>query len=139
MADVELKEKGIVLFLSDVLVDLNAAADTETEIFENDIVDPYEVDVFTFAVLLYDFSAACTTAVVKFGKTGGSCDEFLGDTTLSNVSGTSSFLWCMPVPSSTPAECIKIANGESFGVKITTPEGSALTCKAALFATMKEA
>jgi len=136
MADVQLDENSIGLVGSGVSVDLNAAADTETAIYAN--AAGSEEDVFPFAVKLYEFSAAVTTAVVTFGKTGGSCDEFLGDTTLTNISGTSGHLWCLPIPSATPAECIKIAPGETFGIEITTPEGSALTCKAKLYGDVQQ-
>ncbi len=116
-------------------VDLNAAADTETSLYTVQTGK----DFYPAFVILDEFSAACTTAVVTFGKTGGTCDEFLGNTTLTNISGTSGYLICMPIPNATPVECTKIAAGESFGIEITTPEGSALTCRAEVLGLAKEA
>lgn len=122
---VRLKERGVG-WKAGVEVNLNAAADAEVSLYT---IPAGDVG-YLMAVLLYDFSAACTTAVITAGKTGGTCDEFLGNTTLSNISGTSGYLMLLPVPSATPAECEKFDAGDIIGIEITTPEGSALTCKA---------
>lgn len=135
MSFLDVLEAAVGLASSDNSVDLNAAADTETSLYTS----PTGKDFYPILVILNEFSAACSTAVVTFGKTGGSCDEFLGNTTLTNISGTSGYLICMPVPAATPAECTKIAPGESFGIEITTAEGSALTCRAEVLGLSKEA
>lgn len=137
MSFLDVLEAAIALASGDNSVDLNAAADTETALYAN--AAGSGKDFYPVLILLTEFSAAASTAVVTFGKTGGSCDEFLGNTTLSNISGTSGYLICMPVPAATPAECTKIAPGDTFGIEITTAEGSALTCKAEVLGLLKDA
>jgi hypothetical protein len=114
-------------------VNLNAAADTETELY----VCPENYEAYVIGVLCTNFSAACGTAVVTFGETGGTCDEFLGDTTLTNISGTNDSLIAEQVPSATPPKKQILNAGDSFGVEITTAEGSALTCDMAPIVVLK--
>jgi len=129
------REKGLALASGDNSIDLNAAADTETNLYTT----PADKDFYPIMIILDEFSAACTTAVITAGIAGGDCDEFLGDQTLTNISGTSSYVILMPVPNATPAECTKIAAGETFAIEITTPEGSALTCRAEVLGLLKPA
>jgi len=118
------KEKVIAMMSSVESVDLNAAADTEKGLY----VCPEGMEFLPFGVRLRKLSADAANAVVTFGKTGGSCDEFLGDTTLSNLDGTTKTTICMPVPSATPPAQVILTAGQEFGVEITTPTGGACTC-----------
>lgn len=118
------KKKTLALLASVSGVDLNGAGGTETSLF----VVPDGKECIIDHVVAREFSAACTTAVVTFGVTGGSCDEFLGDQTLSNISGTGDYLLINPVPNATPPKAEILTDSDTFGVEITTAEGSALTC-----------
>jgi hypothetical protein len=129
-----LEEHSIGLVSGDNSIDLNAAADTETSLH----TAPEDKDFYPVMLILDEFSAAVTAAVITAGKAGGSCDEF-GTYTLTNISGTSGYLILMPVPNSTPVECTKIAAGEAFAIEITTAEGSALTCRAEVLGIQKPA
>ena len=111
--------------LDSVDVDLNAAADTETGLFPC----PPGFEFLPFGVRIRKLSGDAGAAVVTFGKTGGACNEFLGDHTLSNLNGTTKTTVCMPVPNATPVAQTVIAAGETFGVEITTPAGGTCTCK----------
>jgi hypothetical protein len=106
--------------------DLNAAADTEKSLY----TIPEGKKLIVDAVVLHTFSADTLAAVVTFGKTGGSCDEFLGDQTLSNITASyaTQALKCTIVPNATPVANTIFAAAEVFGMEITTPAGSACTC-----------
>ncbi len=118
------KEKTLAVLASVDSVDLNAAADTETGLY----TCPKNKELLPFGVRLSKLSADAANAVVTFGKTGGSCDEFLGDVTLSNLDGTTKTTICLPVPSMTPPAQVVFTAGQEFGVEITTPAGGACTC-----------
>lgn len=136
MSFVQMAEAGIGLVSGDNTVDLNAAPGTEVSLY----TAPTLKDFYPILVILDEFSAACTTAVVTLGITGGNCDEFLGNQTLSNISaGTTKYLILQPIPNATPVELTKIAAGASFGIEITTAEGGALTCKGEVLGFQKAA
>ena len=79
---------------------------------------------------MHTFSADSTNAVVTFGKTGGSCDEFLGDQTLTGITGdfATQALKLLPVPAATPVAIPYFAATEVFAMEITTAAGVACTC-----------
>ncbi len=122
MADI--RESVLTLLDSTSSVDLNAANGTEASLYTVPIGKVF-VPVF---IIGRAFSAAAGTVVVTFGKTGGDCDEFLGDQTLTNISGTGDYLIISPVPNATPPKAEFFTAGQVFAVEITTKEGSALTC-----------
>ena len=115
---------GIVKLATVTGVNLNAAADTETELF----AVPTGKKAIIHKVIIRGLSASAASGVITLGKAGGACNEFLGDQTLSNLNGTTKAGILQPVPNATtPAQTILNA-GESFGCEITTPAGSACTC-----------
>jgi hypothetical protein len=123
------KEKAIVLISSTASVDLDAANGTEASLFTVPTGKVLVVD----HIIMRAFSAAATTAVVTFGKTGGTADEFLGDQTVSNISGTGDYLIVSPVPNATPPKAEFFTAAQVFAVEITTKESSALTCTIDVF------
>jgi len=130
-----LEENAIALVSDDNSVDLNGTPGDETNLY----TAPEDKDFYPLMVILDEFSAACTAAVITCGIAGGDCDEFLGNYTLTNITGTSGYLILMPVPNATPLECTKIAAGETFAIEITTAEGSALSCRAEVLGILKPA
>jgi len=126
----ELDHCAITLIGKEDACDLNAAAGTEKKISP---AVPTGKVLLIDHVVMDEFSAACTAAVVTFGKYGGSCDEFVGDRTLTNISGTGGYLIIGPVPDATPLECEIFTAGEFFAMEITTAEGSALTARVKVF------
>lgn len=129
------QDKTIGLANGDVAVDLNAVAGTETVLY----TVPANYIFMPAMIILDEFSAAVTAAVVTVGIGGGDCDEFLGNVTLTNVTGTTSYVILQPVPNATPAECILLTAGQTLSIEITTAEGSALTCKAEVLGLRKAA
>jgi len=124
-------EKTIFLLESTSGVNLNASADTETQLFEC----PVGKHCIPVMVVLHTFSADAGNSVVTIGLTGGSCDEFLGDQTLSNITAgyADECVILMPVPSATPVASLLMDAGEALGIEITTAAGSACTCTADVF------
>ena len=119
----------------DVEVDLNGVAPAETVLYK---IPTGKLGTPVFLVL-HDFSAACGTAVITVGKSGGACDEFLGNQTLTNIAAAKDFLILQPVPNATPAKLVEFAAGEEIAIEITTAEGGALTCKADVYGRLKDA
>jgi len=130
-----LQDNAPALASGDNTVDLNGAGGTETVLY----TVPAGYIFMPVIVILDEFSAACTTAVVTIGIGGGDCDEFLINQTLTNVSGTTSYVILQPVPNATPVECIHLTAGQTLSIEITTAEGSALTCKAEVLGLRKPA
>jgi len=131
-----LNENAITMAGQEDACDLNAADGTEKKLTPavptGKIFNPV-------MVIIDEFSAACGTAVITLGIYGGDCDEFLGDTTLTNISGAGDFVVCMPVPASTPVKQHSLIAGEFFAMEITTKEGSALTARFSVFGVYKNA
>jgi len=125
----DLKKISCALLASKVAVDLNAAADTETAFF----TVPTGKKCIIHKVIPHGLSASAGNAVITLGKTGGSCDEFLGNQTLSNLNGATKTAILQPVPNSTPVAQTILNAGESFGSEISTPAGSACTCTMDVF------
>jgi len=119
----DLKEVSCALLASKAAVDLNAAADTETVLF----VVPTGKKAVIHKVVIRSMSANATAAVITLGKGGGSCDEFLGNQTLSGLSGTTKAAILQPVPNATPVVQTVLNTGESFSSEITTAAGAACT------------
>lgn len=132
MAFVE--DNAIALAAGDVSVDLNGVAGTETVLY----TVPTNSIYMYFALMLTEFSAAVTAAVVTVGIGGGDCDEF-GTYTLTNVSGTTKYVILQPVPAATPVGLTILTAGQTVSIEITTAEGSALTCKAEVLGLRKAA
>ena len=116
--------------------DLDAANGTEKNLVD---AVPTGLIFDPIMVILDEFSAACGTAVVTFGIAGGTCDEFLGDQTLTNISAAGEYLIVQPVPNATPPMAESLVAGEIFAMEITTKEGSALTCRASVLGLYKKA
>jgi hypothetical protein len=114
------KEKTLAL-LGSAAIDLTQATDTEITIFTHTNGLTKSIPV---VVVLRDFDEAVDEAVVTLGKTGGTCDEFLGNQTLTNISAgfADEVLILQPVPAATPVTSVIIDDGESFALEITTPE-----------------
>jgi hypothetical protein len=128
-------ENAIALVSGDNTVDLNGAPAAETSLY----TVPTDKIFIPTMIILDEFSAAVTAAVITAGIGGGDCDEFLGNITLTNIDGTTSYVILQPIPAATPVELIHLAAGESFSIEITTAEGSALTCKAEVLGILKAA
>jgi len=115
----------------DVAIDLNGAPAAETTLY----TVPAGYQFYPTKIILRDFSAACTTAVITLGITGGTCDEFLGDQTLTNITAgfADEILILQPIPNATPVASVILDAAEVLGLEITTAEGGALTCVADVF------
>ena len=121
-----LKERAISLLESTTAVDLNAAADTETELFN----PPVGNSAIITHVVIHTLSASGASAVITLGKTGGTCDEWRGDQTLSALDGTTKYttLYLDQSTSDTPEAGVLIVGGtDKLGVEITTAHGTAVT------------
>lgn len=105
---------------------LNAAAGTEKSLFTVPAGQIFIPD----HVMMHTFSADTTNAVVTFGKTGGTCDEFLGDQTLTGITAAfaTQALKLLPAPNATPVAIPYFAAAEVFAMEITTAAGVACTC-----------
>lgn len=115
------------LFASDpVSVNLAAVAATEVGLF----TVPSDFTFVPVLVIAENFDEAVDESVVTLGKTGGTCDEFLGNQTLTNISAgfAAEALILQPIPNATPVVGLTLVAGETFGVEITTAEttGSAV-------------
>lgn len=129
MAD--LKTVGIALLSSTDSVNLNAAADTETSLYTT----PVGYDCIVTHVIIRNMSADAASAVVTFGETGGTCDQFRGDQTLSglNAAGKYTVIYLDQGTNDTPEAGTELDAGDVFGVEITTAAGGACTCTMDVF------
>lgn len=132
------KEAGLMLLSSTTGVNLAATAGTDKALY----VVPSGKKAIPVMVVAHTFSEAVDEAVVTFGITGGTCDEFLGDQTLTAVSASyaDEVLIIQPVPNATPVAALVLDAAETFGVQITTAEttGSA-TCTMDVFGYLYDA
>jgi len=115
-----LKSDSGLILLGSATVDLNAAADTEVGVY----TVPTGKVLLLDHVLIFTLSDDAIAAVVTVGKTGGTCDEFAGDQTLSGLDGTTK---TGKIVSAQPLGQTVFAAGETVGVEITTPAGAACT------------
>jgi len=122
----DLKEKSISLLSSTSGVDLNAASPAETSLYS----PPTGKNAIITHVVIRGLSATAAVAVVTFGKTGGTCDEFRGDQTLSGLTGSTTYtvIYLDQAVIDTPEAGVIITSSDTFGVEITTPQGGAVTC-----------
>ncbi len=120
-----LKEYSISLLESTASVDLNGAVDTETTLY----TVPQGKEAIITHVVIRNVSADAASAVVTFGETGGTCDEFRGDQTLSGLSAAGKYtvIYLDQSTSDTPEAGTELDAGDTFGVEITTAAGSACT------------
>jgi hypothetical protein len=118
---------GLIGMLArELTCDLNAAGGTEKSLY----TVPAGASLIVDHVCMHTFSADATAAVVTFGKTGGTCDEFLGNQTLTGI--TASFatqsIECRIVPNATPVANTIFTAAQVFAMEITTAAGVACTC-----------
>ena len=131
------KEKALSL-LGEAVVDLAAVAGTEVSLYTT----PTGKKMTPVFVIADDFDEAVDEAVVTLGKTGGNCDEFLGNQTLTNITAgfVDEALILQPIPNAIPVAGMVLDAGESFGVEITTAETTgAATCTMQLWGREKPA
>ncbi len=113
------KEKTLSL-LGSAVIALDAVAATEVSLY----ITPTGKQMIPVLLILCDFDEAVDEAVITAGKTGGDCDEFVGDRTLTNVGAgfANEALLITPIPNATPLASVILDAGEEFGVEITTAE-----------------
>jgi hypothetical protein len=118
-------------------INLAGTADTETVLY----LVPTGHTFVPVMVVLRNFSAidhATTPATVTLGIGGGACDEFIGTSTPSTLSGmganfANEAIILQPVPATTPAVVDIIPAGSTFSLEITQANGAAQTCTADVF------
>ena len=132
-----LNQNAITLLESTASVDLNGAGGTETALYT---VPPGKMCLVTH-IVIHTMSADAAAAVVTFGKTGGACDEFRGDQTLSGLSAAGKYtvIYLDQGTNDTPEAGTEFDAGESVGVEITTQAGGACTCTMAVFGYLVDA
>lgn len=135
MADA--KEKGIMLLSSTAAWNSQGAATTETELYT---VPTEKVCVVTH-VVIHTCSASMATAVVTFGKTGGDCDEFRGDVTLTNLDGTTKYAVIHQQASTrdTPDGGVLLTAAQIFGIEVTTADADGGTATIDVFGYLYDA
>lgn len=123
----KLAEYAITKLATSAALNLNQAADTEIAIYT---VPAGETHIITHLILRTVTGDPGTAAVVTFGETGGSCDEFLAAQTLTALDGATKYVVLYPDQgtSQTPEGGILWTAGTVFGVEITTDAGEAATC-----------
>ena len=116
---------------------LNAAGGTEKSLF----TVPAGTILIPDHVRMHTFSADATNAVVTFGATGGTCDEFLGDQTLTGITASyaTQALKLLPVPAATPVAIVCFAAASVFAMEITTAAGVACTCTVEVWGSLIDA
>jgi len=126
-----LRENAITLLESTSGVDLNGVAGTETTLY----TVPVGKTCLVTHIVIHTMSADAALAVVTFGKTGGACDEFRGNQTLSGLSAVGKYtvVYLDQGVNDTPEAADEFAAGESVGVEITTAAGGACTCTMDVF------
>ena len=129
MAD--LRENAIALLESTAAVDLNGAAGTETSLY----TVPVGKTCIVTHIVIRGMSADAANAVATFGKTGGSCDEWRGDQTLSGLDGTTKYtvLYLDQGTNDTPEAAVQFSAADVVGIEITTAAGSASTATIDVF------
>ena len=135
MAD--LKESGIALLSSTASCNLNASGGTEKALFTVPTGKVLIVD----HVVMRVFSADTLAAVVTFGKTGGDCDEYLGDQTLTGITASyaTQSLKLTVVPNATTVVQALFTAAQVFAMEITTAAGGACTCTVDVFGFLYDA
>lgn len=135
-----LNENTLVMAGQEDACSLSAAAGTD-----KDLVDavPTGLIFIPVMVILDEFSKEdhATVPIITLGITGGTCEEFLGDQTLTVSSAFATEVLIMqPVPAATTAVSVKLVAGEVFGMQITTANGAAgLTARISVLGIYKKA
>ncbi len=116
---------------------LNAAGDTEKSLF----TVPAGTIFLPDHVRMHTFSADSANAVVTFGKTGGTCDEFLGDQTLTGITASyaTQALKMGIIVSATPVVLVYFVAADVFAMEITTAAGGACTCTVEIWGSLIDA
>jgi len=134
-----LEENTLILAGQEDACNLAAVADTDKNLVD---AVPTGLVFIPVMVILDEFSEEdhATVPVVTFGITGGSCDEFLGDQTLTvSAAFATEVLIMQPIPAATTAVSVKLVAGEVFGMQITTANGDTLTCRISVMGIYKKA
>ncbi len=66
-------------------------------------------------------------------------DDFLAAQTLSNINAAGKAAILQPIPNATPVAVVEYTEGEIFGIDVTQAAGSACTCTADVYGTLKAA
>lgn len=132
-----LNYNAISMLGRELACNLNAAGGTEKGIF----TVPAGTIMIPDHVWLHTFSADSANAVVTFGATGGTCDEFLGDQTLTGITASyaTQALKMYIIPNATPVVTVYFAAAAVFAMEITTAAGGACTCTAELWGRLIDA
>jgi len=120
-----LNQSAISLIARELACNLNAAGGTEKSLFTVPVGKQLIVDHVT----LHTFSADALAAVITLGKTGGDCDEFLGDQTLTGITAGFAIesVDLRIIPNATPVANPIFVASEVFAMEITTAAGGACT------------
>jgi len=126
-----LNENAITLLETTAGVNLNAAAGTETALY----TVPAGKTALVTHIVIHSVSADANLSVVTFGKTGGACDEFRGDQTLSDLdaAGKYTVVYLDQGVNDTPESATEFDAGDEVGVEITTAAGNSCTCTMSVF------
>ena len=129
---IHLDNESLIAFLSSsASVDLDGTPGTETSLY----TVPASKTCIVTHIKIRTLSASAASAVVTFGKTGGSCDEFRGDQILSGLDGTTKYtvIYLDQGTNDTPEAGVMLNAADVVGVEITTAHGSAVTCTIDVF------
>ncbi len=128
---VDAKEKTIALLSSTAACNLNAAAGTEKSLY----TVPTGKSLIVDHIDMHTFSADALAAVITFGKTGGACEEYLGDQTLTGITASyaTQSLRLTVVPNATTVVQSLFTAAQVFAMEITTAAGGACTVTIDLF------
>ena len=131
------KEKMIGLLSTTASWSSQGAAGTETSLY---VVPTGKICVPMF-VVMRTVSASMATAVVTFGKTGGSCDEFRGDVTLTNLDGTTKYaiIHQQDTTRNTPDGGLLLTAAQVFGIEVTTADADGGTATIDVFGYLYDA
>ena len=133
----DLKEISFGLLATKTAWDSQGTAGTETVLY----TVPTGKKCYVTHVVMHTVSASMATAVVTFGTTGGTCDQFRGDTTLTNLDGTTKYavIHQQATTRNTPDGGVVIAAASSFGIEVTTADADGGTATIEVFGFLKDA
>lgn len=126
-----LRDNAITLLESTPGVNLNAVAGTETALY----TVPVGKTALVTHIVIHSVSADANASVVTFGKTGGACDEFRGDQTLSGLSAAGKYtvIYLDQGVNDTPEAADEFDAGDEVGIEITTAAGNSCTVTVDVF------
>ena len=134
----DLQEIGLFTLLgSTAAVSMQEVATTEAVLF----TCPPDKEAIITAVVIRELSAGCPTAVMTFGISGGACDEFLGDQTLTNADGVTKYVVLYPDQgtSQTPEGGTILTAGDEFAMEVTTQDADGGTATIDVFGYLYDA